>query len=114
MKSGAPALEESVRVGRAREGREGLVLALEGRGRAAEAEASQRGRRRAVPRGEPWIEGARVLGGVVGPCEEPRGLLHRETEGDGLALWAEPEQVAGGRRRAEGAAYGARVKATVV
>src|SRR6266571_3784675 len=84
-----------VRIGRAREGGEGVVLALEGRARAAEAQTGQTGRRRAVPGGEAGVERPRVLGGVIGPGEETAGLLHGEAERDSLALRVQPEQIAG-------------------
>src|SRR6202795_4513943 len=88
-----PVAEERVRIGGARKRGEGVVLALEGRGRTAEAEPGQTGRRRAVPGGEARIEWARVLGRIIGPGQEPACLLHGEAEGHRLPLRAQPEEI---------------------
>src|SRR5262245_64193759 len=100
----APAIEERVGVGRAGEGCERVVLAFEGRGGPAEAERGETGGGDAVPRRETGVEGTRMLGGVVGPREEPAGLLHGEAESHRLPLGAQAEQVARGRGSPEGAA----------
>ena len=55
-----------------------------------------------------------MLGRVIGPGQEPRGLLHREAERHRLPLRAQVEEIAGRRRRAEDARHRARMKAAVV
>src|SRR6516165_6154722 len=110
----APAVEERVGIRRAGEGREGVVFALEGRGRAAEPERGEIRGSDAVARRETGVEWARVLGRVVGPREEPARLLHGEAEGHRLTLRAQAEKVTGSGRGSEAAADRARVEPAVI
>ena len=77
-----PVGEERLGMPLAREGGEGVVLALEGRRRPAEAERGEVGGGRAVARGQARIERPGVLRGVARPGQEARGLLHGEAQGD--------------------------------
>ena len=107
----APAVREGIRIRGAGECGEHVVLALERRGRAAEAEPREARRRGAVARRDARRERARVLRRIVGPREQTGGLLQREPERDGLSRCIQSQKVAGGRGRAEDARDRARMKA---